>query len=92
MFIHIGNNNVIRSRKIVSILDFSIIASSSIMEEMIQEKKKRKKIKGPLSSAKSVVITNDLIYYSSLSVPTLKKRSGFNSVIKKFENYYKEEL
>ncbi len=87
MFIHIGNNNAIRSREIITIIDYDVITSSSIMEEMIKNKKEEETVIGPVSNAKSVIITLDKIYYSSLSVPTLKKRSSISAMIKKFENY-----
>ena len=90
MFIHIGNNNVIQSKDIVSIVDISVISSSSIMEEMMCEGEKQMIVIEPKNKAKSVVITKKNIYYSSLSVPTLKKRSGFTSVIKKLKNYSSE--
>lgn len=35
MFIHIGDENVIRSKDIVSIIDLNVIDSSPIIEEMI---------------------------------------------------------
>src|SRR5690625_6117941 len=92
MFIHIGNNNAIRSRDIVSIIDYDVIKSSSILEEMIQNKKENKMVKGPRENAKSVIITDDKVYYSSLSVSTLKKRSSISSMIKKFDDYYEMGL
>jgi len=88
MFIHVGNDNVIRSRDIISIIDYNILDSSSVMEEMIELDKKQGKVKGNPSIAKSIVITSDLIYYSSLSVLTLKKRSSIRQMVKKFENHY----
>lgn len=87
MFIHIGNDNVIQSEDIISIIDFNVITSSSIMEKMVLFAKKEEKIFGPSTEAKSVVITEELIYYSSLSVPTLKKRASMISTINKLEDY-----
>jgi len=90
MFIHIGNANVIQTESIVTIIDRSVIASSTIMEEMVDDAKKQKKINGPVADAKSVVITNDMMYFSSLSVPTLKKRASMISTISKLEDYTDE--
>lgn len=87
MFIHIGNDYVIRSRDIISIIDYSVLDSSSIMEELIEIGKKQGKVKGKSSVAKSVVITSEFIYYSSLSVLTLKKRSSIKQMVKKFKNH-----
>ncbi|ASK61759.1 DUF370 domain-containing protein [Virgibacillus phasianinus] len=90
MFIHIGNDNVIQSKDVVSIIDRNIISSSSIMEEMIERATKAKLIVTPKEEAKSVVITNDYIYFSSLSVATLKKRASMISTISKLDDYTDE--
>jgi phosphoribosyl 1,2-cyclic phosphodiesterase len=83
VFINLGNNNTVRSREIILIVDQNTIISSSIMEEMIESKRGTKKIIGSREFAKSVVITTDVIYFSSLSVPTLKKRSSIFTLINK---------
>ncbi|SET74872.1 protein of unknown function [Oceanobacillus limi] len=85
MFIHIGNDNVIRSSDIITIIDQSIVSSSSIMEELMTEK--ANDIKGPTDDVKSVVITSDIIYLSTLSVSTLKKRASMISTISKLDDY-----
>lgn len=90
MFIHIGNDHVIRSEKIISIVERNIIQSSSMMEEMVGSLKKKSKVYGPKKNAKSVVITSEYIYYSPLSVPTLKKRAKMTSTISKLEDYTDE--
>lgn len=84
LFIHIGNGNVIRSKDIVSIIDYHIISSSTIMEEMM---KNSTGIIGPREDAKSVVITDNQLYVSTLSVATLKKRASMISTISKLEDY-----
>ncbi|MGM8365475.1 extracellular matrix regulator RemB [Virgibacillus sp. W0181] len=76
MFVHIGNDYVLQSKNIISIIDRNLIQSSSIIKEMMDTAKERKQIKGAKKDAKSVVITDDFFYYSTLSVPTLKKRSN----------------
>ncbi len=86
MFVHIGNDNVIRSREIIIIIEQDVIISSSIMEEMIKNGKEAGTVKGSEHNAKSVVITHDLIYYSTLSVATLKKRSKMVSMIHKLDD------
>ncbi|HLR68785.1 extracellular matrix regulator RemB [Virgibacillus alimentarius] len=90
MFIHLGNANVIQSRNIISIVDYNIISSSVIMEEMVAASKKQDKIMGEETDAKSVVITKDIIYFSTLSVPTLQKRASMISTISKLEDYSEE--
>lgn len=75
MFIHIGNNQVIHVNDIVFIMDYKILDTSPIMEKMLQKAEHEGKIKEKLSDFKSIIITDDLIYYSTLSVVTLNKRS-----------------
>jgi extracellular matrix regulatory protein B len=88
LFIHIGNENVIRSKDIVSIIDYNIISSSTIMDEMMTANQDI--IIGPVEDAKSVVITNDHLYLSTLSVATLKKRASMMSTISKLDDYSDE--
>ncbi|WP_026908479.1 extracellular matrix regulator RemB [Paucisalibacillus globulus] len=85
MFIHIGNENVIRSKDIVSIIDYNIISSSTIMDEMMTANQAI--IIGPVEDAKAVVITNNQLYLSTLSVATLKKRASIMSTISKLDDY-----
>lgn len=87
MFIHIGNDHVIRSRDIITIIDYDVITSSSIMEEMVIKKNEEENVRGPREEAKSVVITTERLYFSSLSVFTLKKRSSIKSMLQKFKDY-----
>ena len=87
MFINIGDNYTVRSREIILIIDQNAIISSSIMEEMVYHKQKHGKVVGSRTAAKSIVITHDLIYFSSLSVLTLKKRSSVFSVINKSKTF-----
>lgn len=90
MFIHIGNDNVIRSQDVVAIIDYNLISSSTIMEEMMENAGKEKKIVGPTVDAKSVMITKEIIYYSTLSVSTLKKRASMISTISKLDDFSDE--
>ncbi|AVQ97533.1 DUF370 domain-containing protein [Oceanobacillus iheyensis] len=90
MFIHIGNDNVIRSQDVVAIIDYNLISSSTIMEEMMKNAGKEKKVVGPTVDAKSVMITKEIIYYSTLSVSTLKKRASMISTISKLDDFSDE--
>ncbi len=90
MFIHIGNDNVIRSQDVVAIIDYNLISSSTIMEEMMENAGKEKKVVGPTVDAKSVMITKEIIYYSTLSVSTLKKRASMISTISKLDDFSDE--
>lgn len=90
MFIHIGNGNVIRTKEIVAIIDCNLLSSSSIVDEMIEAWEKNKKVSGPRKNAKSIMLTEDHVYFSSLSVSTLKKRSSMMSTINKLDDYSDE--
>ncbi|BAC11961.1 extracellular matrix regulator RemB [Oceanobacillus iheyensis] len=90
MFIHIGNGNVIRTKEIVAIIDCNLLSSSSIVDEMMEAWKKNKKVSGPRKHAKSIMLTEDHVYFSSLSVATLKKRSSMMSTINKLDDYSDE--
>jgi len=83
MFIHIGNGNVIQTDDIITIIDQDIISSSVAMEEMM----KNVKIIGANEETKSLVITEDVTYFSTLSVATLKKRASMISTISKLDDY-----
>ncbi|WP_010648916.1 extracellular matrix regulator RemB [Oceanobacillus massiliensis] len=90
MFIHIGNGNVIQSEDIVAIIDCNLLSSSTITEEMMIAAKQKKKVIGPKKDAKALMITKDFIYFSTLSVSTLKKRSSIISTINKLDDYSEE--
>lgn len=90
VFIHIGNDNVIRSQEIVAIIDYDLYTNASGMYQMIQEWKQQKKVSGPEKTAKSIMVTENHIFFSSLSVTTLRKRSGILTTISNLEDYYEE--
>ncbi|HEX6593311.1 MAG TPA: extracellular matrix/biofilm biosynthesis regulator RemA family protein [Bacillota bacterium] len=83
MFIHIGNGNIIRTHTIITIIDESVITSSAIMEKLIEEET----VVGSRNDAKSVVITEQFIYFSTLSVTTLKKRASMISTLNRLDDY-----
>lgn len=85
MFIHIGNGDVIRTRDIITIIDYKLVSSSIIMEEMIDNILAQGKSIGKTSHAKSVIITDDHIYFSSLSIPTLQKRSSIRAMVENID-------
>lgn len=91
MFIHIGDDHVIQSKDVVTIIDHNLISSSTIVEEMIQNQRKAKRvIETEEHQAKAIVITNDVIYFSPLSVFTLKKRANMMTTLNKLEDFSEE--
>ncbi|SET14604.1 protein of unknown function [Salinibacillus kushneri] len=88
MFIHIGEEDVIQSEDVVAIIDCELLTSSTITDEMIRNQKKRNVvIDTSHDQAKSIVITTNFIYFSNLSVATLRKRSSLNFTLDKLEDY-----
>ena len=87
MFIHIGNGNVIQSQDIIAIIDYHMVASSVILDEWINASSSRNNVIGPTVNAKSIVIMEDIIYYTSISVATLQKRANMMSTISNLEDY-----
>ncbi|MCA1032313.1 DUF370 domain-containing protein [Bacillus timonensis] len=74
MFIHLGENVVVRSVDVVTILDRQLLKSSSIISEFLELQSDRI-VELANGDTKSVVVTVDKIYYSPLSSSTLKKRA-----------------
>ncbi|RBW69154.1 extracellular matrix regulator RemB [Bacillus taeanensis] len=76
MFIHLGEDVVIRSSDVVTILDRQLLTTSEVTNEFIDRYKKDGlvvDISGDI--AKSIVVTTDTIYLSPLSSITLKRRA-----------------
>ncbi|MCP3026923.1 extracellular matrix regulator RemB [Halobacillus sp. A5] len=91
MFIHIGDDHVIQSKDVVSIIDHTLLSSSSIIEEMIFNQRKNKRVvETDENEAKAIVITKDYIYFSPLSVYTLKKRANMMTSLNRLEDYSDE--
>ncbi|MDX8045472.1 DUF370 domain-containing protein [Gracilibacillus sp. S3-1-1] len=88
MFIHIGDEHVIQSEDVIGIIDYSLVNSSTINDEMLGELKRKKQIiVSDEELVKAVVITTNKVYYSPLSVLTLKKRASMISTISRLEDY-----
>ena len=87
MFIYIGNDEVVESCKIISILEFQLIHSSPKLRHLLEDRKKRDKVFGSVTDAKSIIITDDCIYYSPLSTTTLKNREELHEMMNQVEKY-----
>jgi len=72
VFIHIGNESMIQSEQIISIINYDVVSSSHMMEDMLMTHKRN--IVGSEKDAKSIIFATDAIYLSALSVDTLTKR------------------
>ncbi|WP_067840371.1 extracellular matrix regulator RemB [Amphibacillus sediminis] len=92
MFIHIGDDQVIRSDDIIAMIDQQYIASSTINEELIENHEEQEEAEELDSEVtKSIIITKDCVYYSPLSIATLKKRASMLSTLSHLDDYTDSE-
>jgi extracellular matrix regulatory protein B len=79
MYLHIGEDTLVRTSEIIAILDKESTGFSDVLEEFLT---RQNLDVVPLSKKqyKSIVITTEQVYYSPLAAGTLKKRSQKLSV------------
>lgn len=87
MFIFIGNDQVIETESVITILDYQLLKTSSKFQNIIKDKTAKRLILGLEADAKSVIFTDNYLYYSPFSTQTLKKREDFLAPIDQLENY-----
>ena len=88
MFIHVGEEHIISADEIIAIIDYSLVSSSTINDELLVAlDEKEAVIVTDETLTKSVVFTADKVYYSPLSVLTLRKRSSVLSTISRLHDY-----
>ncbi|ADO53993.1 extracellular matrix regulator RemB [Paenibacillus sp. SEL3] len=77
MYIHLGGEKIIRSSELVAIFDISIEKSSKISKQYVNHAQQQKHVEmiGE-EEAKSIVVTQNTVYYSPISSTTLKKRAN----------------
>lgn len=75
MFVHLGGEKVIRMSELIAILDLSTEQSVAVHSEYIAQAERRNAVEKIGEEApKSLVVTDDRLYYSPISSTTLKKR------------------
>ncbi|MGE7604330.1 extracellular matrix regulator RemB [Peribacillus sp. NPDC097675] len=74
MYLHIGEDILVKTDDIIAILDKKMLQSSPIFDEFLE---KRVDVISHLTknSVKSIVVTEKQVYYSPLASVTLKRRS-----------------
>lgn len=87
MFINIDDNHSIDSKGIITILDFQLLNSSEKMRTFIDKHEANDLIYGNKNEAKSIIITNEFIYYSPISTFSLKKKLNRFSIINKLQDF-----
>ena len=82
MYIHLGGDMIIRSNKVIAILDKQIKELSKDNKMFFHNHKKQKNIISVSDDEPmSIVITDDEIYFSPISSLTLKRRTEILSEI-----------
>ena len=74
MYVHIGEDTMIRMNDIVAIMDVQVAESSLIMEQFMKDNDTGI-VDLCQANCKSIVITDFKVYLSPLSSATLKKRT-----------------
>lgn len=74
MYVHIGEETLVRASDIVAIISRESVVSSSQMSDFLTHDR-AEIVDLSKGGYKSIVITKEKIYYSPLSSGTLKKRS-----------------
>lgn len=74
MYIHIGEEFLVRAKEIIAILDKEAAGSSEFVEEFLK-RQEGNIINLSKNPHKSIVITEDKVFLSPLASGTLKKRS-----------------
>ncbi|AKG36894.1 MULTISPECIES: extracellular matrix regulator RemB [Paenibacillus] len=76
MYIHLGGEKIIRSSELIAIFDISIEKSSKLSKQFVAAALNDKRLERiGEEEAKSIVVTQNVVYYSPISSSTLKKRS-----------------
>lgn len=79
MYLHIGEDTLVRTSEIIAILDKESAGFSDVLEEFLT-RQNLDVVHLSKKQYKSIVITTDQVYYSPLAAGTLKKRSQKLSV------------
>lgn len=87
MYINLDDHYSVDSQNIVLMIDIQLVDSSEKMRTFIEQSELNDQLHGSAVEAKSIVITDDNVYYSPYSTISLKKRLNKFSIINKLENY-----
>lgn len=77
MYIHLGGEKVILSSELIAIFDITIEKSSKISKQFLSHASETKNVvRIGEEEPKSIVVTQNEIYYSPISSATLKKKAN----------------
>ncbi|WP_123042656.1 extracellular matrix regulator RemB [Cohnella candidum] len=78
MYIHLGGEKIIRTSQVVAIFDISIEQSSKLSRQFVAQAQKNRGVETiGEEEPKSIVVTEERVYYSPISTSTLKKRARY---------------
>src|SRR5699024_6980775 len=89
VFIELENDHVIRSEDVITILDVQLAKTSIKLKKLLKNKKEQNQLLDEVDNGKSIIVTDEYIYYSLQSQLTLKKRYNRNEIINYDYIYYK---
>lgn len=79
LFLHLGEDIVLQTKEIVAIIDSNLARESDILKEFIDVSGKNNNIVHISDGAvKSIVVTENKVYFSPLTAVTLNRRSQYN--------------
>ncbi|WP_368294643.1 extracellular matrix regulator RemB [Dehalobacter sp. TBBPA1] len=83
MFLHIGNNIMVRKDKIILVLDLDTAGSNQISRSLLNKMMKKGNVQNITEKGKekSFVMTDSEYYLSPISSSTLMKRSQSGSIL-----------
>ncbi|MCQ6276641.1 DUF370 domain-containing protein [Bacillus sp. V3B] len=74
MYIHFGEETIVKAKDIIAIIDKESFHSSAEMKHFFRQYE-NDSVQQTKNSFKSIIITTEHIYFSPLASSTLKKRS-----------------
>ncbi|WP_085522425.1 extracellular matrix regulator RemB [Tuberibacillus sp. Marseille-P3662] len=76
MFIHLGEDTIIRTAEVIAIFDYDLFNQEQENQLFIENNKLSKRVVDVgEASPKSVIITDEYVYFSPFSPSTLRRRS-----------------
>ncbi|MCY0907980.1 MAG: DUF370 domain-containing protein [Sulfobacillus thermotolerans] len=76
MYLHIGHDTMIDTRRLVAILNKNLMDHSPEVKQMVHRLNSIGALQGDLAEAKTIILTDSGLVMSSISAPTLYKRAG----------------
>lgn len=77
LFLHLGEDIVLRTKEIVAIIDSNLVQESVILKEFIDINDKNI-VHISDGTVKSIVVTENKVYFSPLTAVTLNRRSQYS--------------